>query len=67
MIVETMGLEPTTPCLQSNAGAARRHGGMAADQGKHVHLMCGRMPLVTVVDRCYWHANGTDLTTVARK
>jgi hypothetical protein len=40
---------------------------MVADQGKQVHSLCGCVPLVTVVDRCYWHATGMDMITVARK
>ena len=66
-LVETMGIETTTPCLQSNDRPTRLPGRMCADQAERVGRTYGCVPVFTVVDRCYWHANGTNPTPVARK
>ena len=66
-VVETMGNEPTTPCLQSNDRPTRLPGRMCAGQANRVGRTCGCVPVFTVVDRCYWNADGTNPNPVARK
>jgi len=57
--VETMGIEPTTFCLQSNRTTARFSLAIGRTLGQRASQLAPPTPLATVVCPCYWHANGT--------
>jgi hypothetical protein len=57
--VEMMGLEPTTPCLQSQFGEDRYLGRMTDGAGRSHRGLVRGCPLRTDRGCCEWHGSGT--------
>jgi hypothetical protein len=58
-VVEIMGLEPTTPCLQSQIGGGRHLRSWGSGAGRGRRGVVRGCPLGTDHDRCEWHGSGT--------
>jgi len=64
LMVETMGIEPTIPCFRSRTETFEFPLFIGHTLGNDPDQIVPRPPFSTLVSPCYWHADGTENSSI---